>query len=92
MMATLLMAGFVLLAITAPQVPIVRMTNLVKMEHTMLIPEEKVLRTVQIVILVVSVMEKVLVLPMANVVLAGSVQVALNHQCQTMVIQVINVL
>lgn len=91
-MATLPMAGFVLQAITALQVPPVRMTHLVKMEHTMLIPEAKVLRTARVVILVVSVTEKVLVLPVAIVVLAGTVKVALNHQCQTMVVQGINVL
>jgi hypothetical protein len=91
-MVTFLMAGFVLLAITAPLVPHVHIIHLVKMEHTMLILEAKVLQTVHHVMVVVSVMEKVLVLLMMNAVLVGTVKRVLNHQRQTMVLQGIYVL
>lgn len=86
-MATFPMAGFVLQAITALKVPLDRITTPVKMEHTILIPGKNVLQTVRHVMVVVSVVEKVLLLLMAYVVLAGTVQAVPNHQRQTMVKQ-----
>ena len=87
LMATFPMAVFVLQAISALHVPPDRMINPVEMEHTILIPGKNVVKTVRHVMVVVSVMEKVLLLLMVYVALAGTVKAVPNHQRQTMVKQ-----